>query len=798
MQEEQKIKNESGLAEKWIKEIEAVESSRAERELRDNGERIVKKYKNASALDSRQKSYKVGYNILNSNVQILKPAIFARMPKIVVERRFKDVDLVGNLASRLVERSTSFMLATQHDRYMYANSSAVEDMLLVGRGQVWLRYSAGFEEQKDENGELILDEEGNPVKVLIPNSEKVFIDPLCWSDYLESLSRNQYEVRWRARKLYWTRERLKIELGEELGCKIPLDYDPSNQKSSDDDDNEFKQATIYLVADNESKRFLWIHKQYKDAPLRVVSDPFKLDDFFPCPRPLLTTHTSESSYPTPDYIIYEQLAEELDFTVNRLSSMTNCIRMVGAIASQYNKDVKNILKNTDGTLLPIDNWQMFSEKGGFSGVIDWIPFDQCVAAIPVLSQRVIEIKGWIDEITGIPDILRGVSDPSETLGAQQMKGRSLAVKLENRRAEVQRFNREQISKIAQIIFEAGLFSDETISLMAGVPQMSPEDQALFPEALALLRDDRLRTFRIDIETDSTIALDESEDQDSRMQYLQAISQLVSNLEQVSAFRPELIQPMIESALHATRAFRTGRQLEGAWTKALDDIIENDKSAQEAAANQPPPPDYEMMKAQNEQAKTEVEVVKSQVLQGELQLKQFAQQFEQYRDQAKLDLESQKLMLDGQKLQQDGLKLQLDSEIKTQQLQIDASVANAKIDVDAMATQLEMFTASFEQRVAQQKLELDKVLGQLSIQEKLMEEKRLAHDSQIAISKTLIEAEKNKIGLEKNQIELQKIIYDTEKKKDNEKKETEKSQKPKKRVHKIIKTAEGFVGESIDE
>src|SRR6185437_7713389 len=48
------------------------------------------------------------YNILWSNVETLKPVLYARTPKANVQRRFKDADPVGRLASILLERSLNY------------------------------------------------------------------------------------------------------------------------------------------------------------------------------------------------------------------------------------------------------------------------------------------------------------------------------------------------------------------------------------------------------------------------------------------------------------------------------------------------------------------------------------------------------------------------------------------------------------------------------------------------------------------------------------------------------------------
>lgn len=695
-----KYKGNEGVVLRWLKEYELVKNSKGQKAFESIGTKIVKNYKNAEALvassHSNVPSARVMLNVLWSNVQILKPTLYARMPKVVVERRFKDSDPLGRLACQIAERATSYAMSTQQDRFNYAVKAAVEDRLLVGRGMVWLRYDAEFEEALDENGEPITDDSGQAVKTPKPNSEKAVIDPVNWLDYFESLSRNQYEVRWRARRVYMTRSQLVSKFGEEIGRAVELnDTEKKRSKLSPEEREFLAQAEVLEFWDDDSKRIYWITESYKDRPLNVVPDSLRLKDFWPCPLPLVATTTTDSTYPTPDYKIYERLADEIDFVTKRISSMIDCVRFVGATAAAFNQDVKNMLKLADGQLWPIDNWISFAEKGGLKGAMDWLPFDQAVAAIPVLLQYRDDLLAKLDFITGIPDIVRGDTNPNETAEAQQKKSHWTTVKISEHQQEVQRFCREIISKMAEIIFEPGLFSDETIGLMCGVSQMPPEDQQMYPMALQLLRDDRLRTFRVDIETDSTLAIDEEDDKQSRMEYIQAITTLVQNIQNVQAFRPELLHPMMESALFAARAFRTGRALEGSWERAMSQI--EDVNAQAAQNPPPPPPDYEGQKLQ--------------LMAQDLQFKQ--------------SLETQKLELEAQ-------KQQTEFGFESQKLQIEAMKVQSKAEVDAMAAQLDQFKQQFTQFVETQRLELEKYATILTEREKLIEEKRLAQEDAAGI------------------------------------------------------------------
>jgi hypothetical protein len=51
----------------------------------------------------------------------------------------------------------------------------------------------------------------------------------------------------------------------------------------------------------------------------VRDDPLKLEGFFPCPPPLNATIAQGSTIPVPDYVLYQDQAEELDDLTGRIA-----------------------------------------------------------------------------------------------------------------------------------------------------------------------------------------------------------------------------------------------------------------------------------------------------------------------------------------------------------------------------------------------------------------------------------------------------------------------------------------------
>ena len=80
--------------EHWYKTITAYDKAFKEWDFR--AERILKRYRD----DSRTRNNpNARFNILWSNVQTILPAVFARLPRPDVSRRFRDNDPVARVAS---------------------------------------------------------------------------------------------------------------------------------------------------------------------------------------------------------------------------------------------------------------------------------------------------------------------------------------------------------------------------------------------------------------------------------------------------------------------------------------------------------------------------------------------------------------------------------------------------------------------------------------------------------------------------------------------------------------------------
>ena len=99
-------------------------------------------------------------------------------------------------------------------------------------------------------------------------------------------------------------------------------------------------------------------------------------------------------------------------------------------------------------LVPISNWAAF---GGSKEVIVWMPIDmiaQTITSVIAVRKQIIED---IYQIMGLSDIMRGATDPGETLGAQQLKSQYGSVRIRDKQGEMVRVARDIEEITAEIM-----------------------------------------------------------------------------------------------------------------------------------------------------------------------------------------------------------------------------------------------------------------------------------------------------------------------------------------------------------
>ena len=645
------------------------------RKFTESGRKIVKRYrderKDSDFTDAR-------FNILWSNIKTLKPAIYSRPPKIEVSRRFKDKNDIGRVASMILERTIDYELR-QYSDYHSAMGHCVDDRLLPGRGVAWLRYEPKIEEVEEpqitddaENegyaprqgeGDLetngLAGEDAEPLERV--TDERTPVDYVFWEDFAHLPARTWEEVTWVGRRVYMSQEEGKERFGD-IFKEVPLTHSPDKDGEDKATTQSLKKAPVWEIWCKSSKKVYWVADHF-DEILDEKDDPLELETFFPCPKPIFATVTTDSLIPIADFKMYQDQADEIDDITGRIQHLTRALKVMGIYAADEPSLARLMKEGNDAVMVPVTNWPAFVEKGGLQGAVQFLPLGDLVQALQSLYVAREACKQIIYETTGISDILRGASVASETATAQQIKSQFASIRLSDMKDDVARFARDLLRMKAEVI--CSKYQPEIILEVSGIAN-TPDGQnpELVAQAIALLKNEPMRNFQIDIETDTLVELDEQGEKRNRVEFLQAAGNFIVQATNAAQAAPQMLPLYMQMLLFGVRGFKAGRELEGVFETTMQEFDQ----AQKMKAQQPPQPNPEQIKAQAE----------AQRAQADLQIEQAKMQMEQQKAQLDAQMEQQKMQFEQQKAQQDAQlaqwKASLEAETKMAVAQLQAENA----------------------------------------------------------------------------------------------------------------------------
>lgn len=620
-----------GVYKLWVAEITLAEKLQLDW-IKDA--RVVKRiYRNADKAQSHGDRDSIGenrmnkFNILWSNTETLRPALFNSTPKPDVRRRFRDEDELGAKISEVAERALE--VAIDEGDVEGVIDKAVLDHLLPGRGLARVRYVPTFKKQREEvdlteefnefepefrrsdTNALIEDEseiqQGDNDRQFIFGDEfdelvfeEVKVDLVRWDRFTHGPGSVWGDVTW----IKFDHFMKKANVTKAFGSKIAkeLQYNDkithSDEKAKGNDHGEdseatpFKRALIWEIWDKEERKVIWISPSFKEGPLKTEDDPLGLNQFFPIPEPLYSIDDTDTLLPIPEFVQYADQARELDKITARINKLISGLKAKGIYDSSI-KAIETLETATDNQLVPVEEVSALLDKGGLRNAIWMYPIETLVQVLASLYIQRDQIRATIFEITGISDIQRGVSDPNETARAQSIKSRFGTQRLARRQRAVAKFVRNIIRLMAEIMMEK--FSPETIQIMTG--------KELTPEMLEVMRQDGAREFRIDIETDSTIANQQEVDEANITKLLSAIAQYIAGVGPAVESGAIPAEAAFSILLGAIRKFKFGREVEDALLKAQAALKQQGDQGQGGGPNA----EQAQAQADQQQAQAEIEI-----------------------------------------------------------------------------------------------------------------------------------------------------------------------------------------------
>lgn len=625
------------------------------------------------------------FNIFSANVGIMESVLYSNIPKVTVTRRFgQAMDDPARVAALMLQNTIMQDIDEPECDFGQVMRESVQDRLVPGLGCAWLRLETETEEKT-------LDEITDPLTGEVTQEaasyevvarQEIEIEHIYWEDLLWSPCRTWRERRWVARRAYMDQDALVKRFGEQKGKEIPLDYNPriGSDHSNDPKNDVLQKAIIYEIWDRQTRKVLWLSKAYPGL-LDEVDDPLQLEDFEPCPKPLFALMTTSNCVPTNDFVMTQDQYNELDLVNNRISLLVQACKVVGVYDAHATGVQRMLQQGSENTMVPVDNWAMFAEKGGVKGAVDWLPLEAVIAALERLRQARDDIKGQIYELTGISDIVRGNTKASETLGAQQLKAKFANVRIQKLQDEVSRFAQD-ILRIKGEIICRHFVPEQILELSNFKYYLDSQNAPLVHEAVALLKGDHERfEWRVNVQADSLAMEDTEQAKKDKVEFTNAVATFLQSAATTMKAFPDTAPVLFNTLKYVISGFKGAQELEGVIDQNLDTIMQKIQNPP------PPPPDPAVQKAQAEMQ------MEQQRFQLESQAKQ--QDMQIAREKAAMDMQVKQQEL-AFKQQEHQMSLQHDAVKNQQQLAQQREKFDAQVAADSAKAMLEMTKTTKEE------------------------------------------------------------------------------------------------------
>lgn len=671
------------------------------------------------------------FNILWTNTETLRQSVYNSLPQPQVKRRYQDEDPLGKAVADVLTRSLEF----SQDTYDFdaVIKGDVLSMLLPGRAVSRVRYVPDIRQIGGEDSEQDDDSQESESYEEI-EWEQVICERVQWDDFrILSAAKTWDEVGAIAFRHRFTREDCCEKFGDEIGDAIPLDaVEDEDVKKSKDAQDLFKTAEVWEIWDKDEKQVIWICPTYA-KPCKTQGDPMGLSGFFPIPRPLYAIENDQTLVPAALYTQYEQQAKELNRVSARINKLIDALKVRGVYDSTLS-ELSELMKGGDNDLIAAANVTALLERGGLDKAIWMMPIDTAALVLKELYVQRDATKQVIYEITGISDIMRSASDPNETFGAQRIKTQWGTQRLQRMQKEVQRYIRDLIRLKAEVIAEK--FQPETLEQMTLIqlphqaqidqqkamamqqyqmavqqaqaqgqqsppPPQLPPDPITWEAVVEAMHSDATRTYRVDIETDSTLSATQDSDMQGLKDLLGGITSFIEGIGPAVQQGAIPIEAVKEIVGVVVRRAKMGSAVEDALSKMQQPKPQPDPNAAKAQAD-----------AQAAQMKMQADQQAQQAqMQHEAQLEQFKAGIadQQHQRQLAADLQAKQheaqftMQLEQHKQEMQAAQIQHQNELEAQrEMQRQALEAQA----EERKAQMEQEDKDRQRAFEQWKAELD--------------------------------------------------------------------------------------------
>lgn len=756
-------------AKAWLNLLDDAEGKF--REWQEKADRIDELYANLErqANVSRDREFAMFW----ANVQVLAPSVYARPPVPVVVPEFKDRSPVKRVASEMLERALkkSFSL----DDIDGTMRLVRDDMLIPGRGVAWVRYETREEVAQDAGTATI----GQRACIEFVDRTDFRHEParnwkeVGWVARRSWLTRKQIRKRFGKTADEDTLGSISYSVPKEGGRDMQprAGIDPQEKAAVWEIWHRWLNRVVWVVEGcdttlDEGKPHLKL-EGFFPCPKPAYAT-VQRRTLIPVPDAAYYRDQIEEINKLTNRI--HALAESV-----RVAGFYPG----GGEASDAIETALNILDTADDRrlLIPVSNMAVF---GNGSDIIVWLPIDMVAMALQGLIEMRRQVIDDVYQIVGLSDIMRGATEKDETATAQQLKSQYGSIRIRDKQHELVRVAKDATVIVAEVMAEHfSAETLQTLSQMtlpkraeivkqvrdieAQVKQQAKQVEAMMqsPEAqqkaqqdpegaqqaleelqqqaqqalqgaqaqieelksqptiedvMELLRDQRVRPFALDIETDSTIQPDEDAEKQRRAEFLQVFGTTMQQLAALVEAKPEAAEFAGEILKFALAPYRVGRELDGAIDKFVEQV-------QEGAGEQQESPEQTKAKAEAQRMQAEQQM-RQQETEAKIQLEQMKIEAAQQDREAQAQIDMQKVILEGErkdrelqaKMNADAVKHQQEMQkgaLELQKIQMEIQALGEKIAAQRQTAADQANSTAMAAEMAEREMERDEMVAERS-------------------------------------------------------------------------------------
>lgn len=277
-----------------------------------------------------------------------------------------------------------------------------------------------------------------------------------------------------------------------------------------------KVMKVWEVWDKKNGKVWWI-SQASEETLECEAPTVNFKNFYPIPKPVYLDCQTCVFEPVVEYRRWQHLDEQIQKIAGREKHLLDAIKAGYFYDQAVFEDLSSLEFTEDAMGHPADGSQ-YSNGGSFNvnNSISYYDNSQYIQTLDTLTMQREQLQQKVNQTVGLSNEMQSISTPNETATSQRIKQGWGSSRLEVKRRLIHCHMRDVIRLLAEAIVQVE--DIDTLTAIAG------ENMA---DVIGTNIDQGLIAYEIDIETQTSIAINEKEERADKLEFLNTFAGVAS-------------------------------------------------------------------------------------------------------------------------------------------------------------------------------------------------------------------------------------------------------------------------------